>query len=125
MTIAAQDSFSSTSNLTTYGFSGVELGAESADRVVYILIGARAAQTQAVSILSVTVAGIQATEVVQEFVGASSGANTLGIFAVELPTGVSASVNVTFNRQQFDAAGLFVLATERSRLRRKLAIPLR
>lgn len=83
---------SSASDLTTYTFAGLSMGAASADR--YIVVGCWGAAAAGRTISGVTVGGVAATQLVAlaTWVGAPTA-----IYVVPLPTGATASVVITFN----------------------------
>lgn len=92
----------STSGLTTYTFSSQNLGAADAARQIRVDIFARALSGNT-TIDAVTVGGISATAVVQQF-NASSASNVVGQFIVNVPTGTTGDVVVTFSGAQLRAA---------------------
>lgn len=85
-----------TSNSTTYNFSSVSFGAESATR--QIIVGIVGVVNSNQSISSVTIGGVSATQVVQ----ASNGGQPLGLYIAN-PTGTSGTVSVTFSTTMFRA----------------------
>jgi hypothetical protein len=92
------DSIVNTANLTTYTFTSRALGAEPAvGETRYIVISTGGNQSAGTTISSVTVAGISAAQVVQ------SSSVPCGIFIVEVPTGTTGNVVVTFSGGVFGA----------------------
>jgi hypothetical protein len=94
---------SNANDLSTYTFASQSLGASASNRTILIGVHGRASGGTAYTIDSVTVAGESADPVVALF---QFGTNSLvaALYAVDLPTGTTGDVVVTFSRAQLRAA---------------------
>jgi hypothetical protein len=91
--IAHTDSWSSSSDLTTYTTDSRSFGTASSDRKIVVGISGPGASSRSVS--SVTIGGISATKVVGA-VGAF-GSDLADLWIADVPTGISGVVSATFN----------------------------
>lgn len=83
----------SASDLTTYTFSSQNLGAADSGRYIVVGIGARS--TGLLNVSSVTVAGVSATEVIQQ--RSANNQNVTALYIAAVPTGTSGDVVVTLS----------------------------
>jgi hypothetical protein len=81
----------------TYTFEDENLGTESADRYIAIVVHARDSGATAKTIDTVTVAGISASEIVQAQGTGGTNSDLCGIFLAPVPTGTAGDVVVTFS----------------------------
>lgn len=86
---------SDASNLTTYTFATQNLGTAAGGRYIAVGIGARGTNS-GLTISTVTIAGVSATETIQVTNSASSN-NVSGIYIAAVPTGTTGDVVVTFS----------------------------
>lgn len=96
----ARESFIGTavsgSDLTTYNFSAQAIGAARSDRQVLVCVNSRKA-TQSTISATLTINGTSATQV-QQIANVSGGAaNYAGMFLLNVPTGTTGDVSITFN----------------------------
>jgi hypothetical protein len=90
---------SSNSDLSTYTFSGVSIGAEASDRVIIAAVYSRA--NASVVEPTLTVAGISASAIVASADGsATPGYQRCTLFAVSVPTGTTGNIVATFSGTQ-------------------------
>lgn len=94
MALTYLQSTNSPSDLTTYTFSSQNLGTAASDRYIIVAVGARKSGATT-SISSVTVAGITATQVIQQANNVTN-TNIAGIYIAAVPTGTTGNVVVTF-----------------------------
>jgi hypothetical protein len=82
-----------TSNATTYTFSGADIGAEAADRIVVVGVGTETTGGTA-TVSSVTIGGDAASVAVE-----NGGFNRTfaGLYYLEVPTGTTADIVVSFS----------------------------
>lgn len=84
----------SESDLTTYTFSSQSLGSAVADRQIIVGVwGLRSSQTATVS---VTVAGITASKVVEQISNNGTGLGVAALYIAAVPTGTTGDVVVTY-----------------------------
>lgn len=84
-------------NQTTYTFSGLSVGAAADDRVVVLLIAGRRGSATPATVSSCTVAGSSATSAVSNSHTVSTTSETVSIQYVELPSGTTGDVVVTWS----------------------------
>lgn len=84
----------STSNATTYTFSGTSIGAEAADRVV--IVAAAGSSGSASSISSVKIGGVTASVAVTQASTSATGAR-IGLYYLAVASGTTADIVVTFS----------------------------
>ena len=93
ISLSFTDSDSSATNATEYTFSGLDIGAASATRVVVVCVSGHDVGGTFLSVSSLTIAGSAATSVVE-----SAAFNTIAaIFRRTVTTGTTADVVVTFS----------------------------
>jgi hypothetical protein len=85
-----------TGNVTTYTFSGASLGAEAADRYIFVTITAASSTGTARTISSGSIGGVAASIAVQQGAASSSGM-TAAIMLAAVPTGTTGDVVVTLS----------------------------
>jgi hypothetical protein len=95
------DSDTSTTDLTTYTFSGMDFGDANADRKIIVCIQGHANSARSIS--SVTIGGVTATELVSQ-ADASVGGHRAAIYGAAVPTGTSGNVVVTFSGSMLRAS---------------------
>lgn len=110
MAVSFLQSASDSSNLTTYTFSGQNLGTEATDRYIIVGIMGRKAGTTNRTINSVTVGGVTATIVHQQF-SSTFNTNIAGLAIALVPTGAAGDVVVTFGGEMVRAAIALYRAT--------------
>lgn len=96
-TVSYRTTVKSTSSTDTYSFAATDIGAAAADRYVYVCVGGRngaAATVRAVT--AVTIGGVSASLVVGTSATGSSQATTLDFYRALVPTGTTATIDVTF-----------------------------
>lgn len=93
---------SDVSNLTTYTFAAQNIGTADSGRHVIVAIQSRGGSGSS-AISTVTVGGVSATIVQQQFNNAG-GANVAGIAIAAVPTGTTGDIVVTFSTGQSRAA---------------------
>ena len=84
-------------NQTTYTFTGVSIGTASSDRVVIVAPFGRANTTSSMSISSITVGGNTPTTNVAQTSGGGSTSSAQGIYSINVPSGTTATIAVTFS----------------------------
>ncbi len=95
---------------TSFTFSGKSIGTAAANRKVAVAICGRKDTTGAYSVSTVTVGGISASQIVDNF--AEVGGIILGValWQADVPTGTTADVVVTFSANTLDCGiGLFAV----------------
>jgi len=92
ITLAFQEADNSTSNLTTYTFSGKALGTAASNRQIVVLVSGHGTSNTTVS--TVTVGGVSATELV--YAQQATGTQIKAIWIASVPTGTTGDVVVTF-----------------------------
>lgn len=98
---------SSTADLTTYTFSGENLGTAAADRYIIVVVKSRDSGSGAKSISSVTIGGVTASIIIQKQNNASNS-SLAGIAIAAVPTGTTGDVVVTFSEGMLRCAiGLY------------------
>lgn len=84
-------------DLTTYTFAATNLGAASGGRFIIAAIGARATGSTALTVSSVTIGGVTATQIVQAE-NSPTNANLAAIYMAAVPIGTTGDVVVTLSR---------------------------
>jgi hypothetical protein len=100
--LSYRTNLSSTSDLTTYTFSSVSLGAAAADRIIAVGVTGTAAAGANRTVSSVTIGGVSATKRAAAGEAANSPAS---IWAAVVPTGTTGDIAVTWDNAMVRCAG--------------------
>lgn len=89
--ISYRTSNSSTTNTSTYTFSGQDIGTAASSRMVVVAAHSRSSASRTLN--TVTIGGVSATEAIQ----LQSGTNQLAIFYASVPTGATGDIVLTYS----------------------------
>lgn len=99
---------SASANGTTITFTGVSLGDPAPNRRIYVIVLARPTTNTTATLSSASIAGVSGS-VLAQAASASTASSTHACFGVEVPTGTSDTVSVTFTTSvQASIADIFV-----------------
>ena len=94
-TLSFRASGSSTSDLTTYTFAGVDIGTAATNR--HVVVGVQGSGGTARTLSSVTVAGVTATILVEATDTGGGGEDHVALVIAAVPTGTTGDVVVTWS----------------------------
>ncbi len=107
VSVSYVNTYTDTTDQTTYTFSGASIGTASGDRIVIVTIGSRANLARSIS--SVTIAGVTATAIATAN-DTSGGADIAAMYAAAVPTGTTGNIVVTFSAAMLRCAiGVFAM----------------
>lgn len=99
--VAQTDAVSTSANETVYSFATRDIGAAATDR--YVLVGFAAQSSGALTISSATIGGVTAT-----VLETTSGTTVTGWVGAIVPTGATATVEITLSGSGASGAGIVV-----------------
>lgn len=104
MSISYESYAASTANATIYTYSSQSIGTADSNRIVYVMSFTRAADGADITISSLTIGGVSATEQVFQQREFNGGDEHVSIWSAAVPTGTTADIVVTYSREMARAA---------------------